>query len=586
MTYNGTLRKINKFLLENVFYLLDISKLKAIILDLCENDSAIIRDLKYIFDAKIINKILDKSISPFDIKTITYDVFYNKYNYREELSKRLAHFVSSLVDVNVINVYNNFLVHGDTDNLMKIDSNFDNLTKNNVGDEVVFGKYNNELLKWIVLDKRDKNLYLCLKNSLNFDNESNYIEDSIKNVDIVMFRDKYSNASSYVWHKWISNNKLMLHKAVNWENSGYRKVLNFKFYNEAFSDCEKKMLQLYKTDNKCVDLVFLLKIEEIYKNYYLLANRIGDFYSIIYQENKIRKHKYATTENGNLYIHKFNYWDFKYFNPCIVIKIDDKNDYASQKPLTMITIGKETKRNTKEAILEHNGFYLIDKNDNKIHYDAKLISKSDSNSDNPQRVLEQNKKINYLHNHYNEIIKKKKDNKNLKSILKPFGKYRDIDLEWELYYAENNNGLFVLKHCLTNSYIDSRYNVNSWEDTFIHNWLNDGFYNNAFDKNEKNRIIIYDSKIIKNGNNKNYNIFLLSDLELQFCRDLNIIISRQYKFDSKSRYSCYRGKFVSTYWLRTINQNQGYYVDRHGRVKIDYITNIHGIRPAMWVKLN
>ena len=116
MSYNGILRKINKFLTENSFYLNDLNKLKAIVFDLSENDNTIIEDFKHILDARIIDGILNGNINYLELETISYDIFYNKLQLRDELSKRLTHFVMTIFDVNLINSYKRYLLDCYDDN--------------------------------------------------------------------------------------------------------------------------------------------------------------------------------------------------------------------------------------------------------------------------------------------------------------------------------------------------------------------------------------------------------------------------------------------------------------------------------------
>ena len=121
----------------------------------------------------------------------------------------------------------------------------------NVGDLVEFGTYeqdNNpengkEPIKWIVLEKSGKNLFIM----------------SLKALDCKLYNKKSKND-------------------LKWENSSIRKWLNGDFYKNAFSASEKKKIQTIKNDNLVAspseeaariseDKVFLLSEDEMSSEY-------------------------------------------------------------------------------------------------------------------------------------------------------------------------------------------------------------------------------------------------------------------------------------------------------------------------------
>lgn len=118
-----------------------------------------------------------------------------------------------------------------------------------LGDTIVFGKYKNKEIEWIVLDEREDGSQLLL---------SKYI----------LFKKRYHNKSL----------------EVTWETCALRKWLNTDFVKKAFTSSEQSKIQTTHVVNKgnemygteggkdTEDKVFLLSIEEV--NQYLNSDEI------------------------------------------------------------------------------------------------------------------------------------------------------------------------------------------------------------------------------------------------------------------------------------------------------------------------
>ena len=107
-----------------------------------------------------------------------------------------------------------------------------------VGDVLSFGKYDNESIEWLVLDKKE-NKALVISRDVLFSKPYNFDDTS-----------------------------------VTWETCTLRSYLNYGFYNTAFSEEEKKLITNSKIENPdnpdygteggndTEDYIFLLSIEE------------------------------------------------------------------------------------------------------------------------------------------------------------------------------------------------------------------------------------------------------------------------------------------------------------------------------------
>ncbi len=145
---------------------------------------------------------------------------------------------------------------------------------------------------------------------------------------------------------------------------------------------------------------------------------------------------------------------------------------------------------------------------------------------------------------------------------------------------------------------DIRRRKVTWETCSLRKWLNETFLEEAFTREEKEKILTVTVKADKNmyaadpGNATDDRIFLLSASEAD-----QFFSSDSERICIPSVYACARGAYAQTYakgacdwWLRTPGKSRRYaltisplgYVSIYG----DYINgNDIGVRPAVWINV-
>ena len=176
------------------------------------------------------------------------------------------------------------------------------------------------------------------------------------------------------------------------------------------------------------------------------------------------------------------------------------------------------------------------------------------------------------------------------------GKYRQtrrekdgVDpIQWIVVAKENDKVLLVSYYVLDyQKYHDGDTDNVDWETSSVRKWLNETFYNNAFDSSEKDRILT--SNILDYySSSSTYTLdrlFFLSSQE----------IYSDYKMSERRTESSYPTDYASglgatgDYWLRDTSKESSTATiewERHGG-EIEQSKNEYcGVRPAMWVKVN
>ena len=158
-------------------------------------------------------------------------------------------------------------------------------------------------------------------------------------------------------------------------------------------------------------------------------------------------------------------------------------------------------------------------------------------------------------------------------------------IEWIVLSKENDQLLLISRYALDcKQYNTSRIDV-TWEDSTLHKWLINDFYNNAFDSTEQGFIVISNVPADKNlkhltnpGNDTEDKVFLLSIDEV-----------KQYFSSDNERVAKFNGE-ADWWWLRSPG-NIGEYAALVNSIGCVYISGIDvgsgygGIRPALWVNL-
>lgn len=179
-----------------------------------------------------------------------------------------------------------------------------------------------------------------------------------------------------------------------------------------------------------------------------------------------------------------------------------------------------------------------------------------------------------------------------------FGSFVQTDDEtvepivWDVI-SETDDRYFILSHkCLDYRVFNDGKNSSDWEKSELRKWLNSEFYNSAFSKSEKDRILL---TVVDNGENKSTkdNIFLLNKNEFFLLETENtqaeLTKYARVKY-SKKIFRPYKEPY-GFWWLREYNKNdRGYdltHVCANGRLNSfarSDSSHPNGIRPAMWIK--
>jgi hypothetical protein len=200
-----------------------------------------------------------------------------------------------------------------------------------------------------------------------------------------------------------------------------------------------------------------------------------------------------------------------------------------------------------------------------------------------------------------------------------FGSYeQDNDLtngpepiEWYVLSVDNDEALLLSKYCLDYKPYNDKYEPVTWEKSSLREWLNNEFYNKAFNDIEKNIIVeslIYNSSgdvstdsgyrwFVEGGNNTLDKVFLLSKDEITesdfgFQPNYDVDYSRNAQ---ASQLAIEHGaswnvddEGVCDWWLRTPGRQSTYAIEvSDGCVSLwgDDVSFEAGVRPALYIKI-
>lgn len=174
-------------------------------------------------------------------------------------------------------------------------------------------------------------------------------------------------------------------------------------------------------------------------------------------------------------------------------------------------------------------------------------------------------------------------------------KKRKKPIEWQVLDKKDNKVLVISKSALE----VQQYNFNksdvTWETCYLRAWLNNRFYDEAFSKEEKEKIIETTVKADPNpeystpqGNDTVDKLFLLSLTEL----------NKYFKTADKRKctitpYAAANGGYSSlgfSYWLRTMGKDSIRAVKVHGEYgSVDHADCVWdgsiSVRPALWLNV-
>ncbi len=184
-----------------------------------------------------------------------------------------------------------------------------------------------------------------------------------------------------------------------------------------------------------------------------------------------------------------------------------------------------------------------------------------------------------------------------------YGYYNDEQISWKVLDKENDKVLIISENSICERAYNDYYEAVTWEECSLRHWLNNDFYNTAFDENEKLSI---KSTILSNDDNSHFSteggndtedkVFLLSieEAEEYFADDISRVanynneqywwwlrspgcktdnIFYKYKFDEYSgNAACVKPTGEIFYGGSNVN---------HDNYDLPY----WGVRPAMWIQI-
>ena len=171
-------------------------------------------------------------------------------------------------------------------------------------------------------------------------------------------------------------------------------------------------------------------------------------------------------------------------------------------------------------------------------------------------------------------------------------------VEWIVLAKEDNKVLALSKYALDCMPYNSEFESSSWETCTLRSWLNEDFYNSAFNNPEKKVIDITTVTADKNptfstdpGQDTQDPMFLLSVSEAEkYCTDRSMMMCLPTKYAQYGRVEVNPDTGFCKWWLRSPGLNPSDATAVGGRGFIygqgNYVFfQFYGVRPAMWIDL-
>ena len=167
-------------------------------------------------------------------------------------------------------------------------------------------------------------------------------------------------------------------------------------------------------------------------------------------------------------------------------------------------------------------------------------------------------------------------------------------IEWLILARQQGCALLLSKYALDAMAYNKHRLDTTWESSTVRSWLNDTFYNQAFDSEERVQILcasvqtdVMHGTNAKPGNDTQDNVFLLS------CSEAEFLLGKNEKVCKATAYAKSNGANVQGdqcwWWLRTPgNYNtSAQCIDKDGAYKSNFVDlENRCIRPAIWVKID
>ena len=359
-----------------------------------------------------------------------------------------------------------------------------------------------------------------------------------------------------------------------WENSDIRKWLNHSFYEEAFNEEEKKKIrqtfvkargntgtgQNFGHDTK--DKIFLLDIEEAEKLFLSEEER-----QCKPTEYAVKQRAYVNSYNGNCW-----WWLRSPVTNDGYTAIVNNNGSVSQTGVLLYD----------EHSVARPAMWL----DANIPIHNKTASVQESQIIQSLQGL---KSINDYHIGDTFSFGRYRQNKSSSDALQP--------IEWRVLKKEAGKILAISKYGLDAREYNKILKNGAWENSALRKWLNQSFYETAFNEAEKARIaetLIKATANVKygtsSGNHTRDKVFLLSSDEVE-----SMFPAKKERECEPTLYARAQGVRVSLpeetcwWWLRTPGFDSDYaacVVGCHGDISYggDYLNNDNAVRPAIWIE--
>ena len=444
-----------------------------------------------------------------------------------------------------------------------------------IGDIVELGCYeqdnnlNNgqERIEWLVLDIQEGNAFLISKDLL----------------DCLPYHEHY--------------------EAITWEQCSLRQWLNNNFLNEAFTKKEQNSIRITNLaadpnpyfaafqGNPTQDKIFLLSLTEYNKYFPAVSNKTckatpycnaaGNmgYYEwerqyipkAVYQERHIVNSWWSRTSGENM------------FNACVDYPSRTDRDGATNVDRKWIAV--------RPALWVELNY--LDSTSAKVTIapaDAPMISRYTDTSQDGATDL---------------------NSANIRDItvgdIVSFGHYEQDNnlkdgqesIEWQVLSLLDNEALLISNYVLDYQPFHKQHSFITWENSFLREWLNDVFLNNAFNEVEKQIIKEIRVPADKNpeyssdpGMDTYDKVFLLSvdEAEHYFTSWESRKCPPTIYSEAKGAYAYSFDSFKSCHWrLRTPGLSQFYTASVGGSGIIDCegeeVPSFDGVRPALWVDL-
>ena len=194
------------------------------------------------------------------------------------------------------------------------------------------------------------------------------------------------------------------------------------------------------------------------------------------------------------------------------------------------------------------------------------------------------------------------------------GNYGENSIWWEVIAVDGDRALVISRDSVDWKLFNEQYENVTWETSTLRNWLNDTFYNSAFNSDERSKILTTTIENPDNpdsgvdgGNDTEDRLFLLSVYEVEeyyereAFREAGLYIKA---YNSAKEYNPdgYIGGLSSSWWTRTPGEDEfgficvnggGEFETRPTGLASDLFTsgivvaddkNGAGVRPAMWIE--